>query len=397
MIGRGVSVHAVLPCLVALCWTPVSTRAASPMAQQVWSTRPDIVVGGQPGTAAALARLSDVKAHARNARILVRQSQRITVWDVASPQAPVLEFGQRSDGPLVGSPLGADLDSAGFWIRYDSGWGRFELDGRFVSSVPSPPDRWQRIAILSDGSFLARERYPSPSRAFTWEEGHPGWEIAVAHVRLAEASWIADTLALYDSSGQTLAVAVGGNRELSSQPFADHDIVYFNARHDAAGLVQRHGRTGEVRVVEMVAGNDTVLDARIVVRPVILDDDREEAAIEAKMRSVEGMLRQFGGDTLSTSEVRAIVTEALYIPTHLPLITAVVPTVSNEVWLRSSEQNDSGTVWYVLDRTDGGATPRQVLLPNWFRLRDATGDHVWGLHLDEHRSGQVQGRRLVQR
>ena len=53
------------------------------------------------------------------------------------------------------------------------------------------------------------------------------------------------------------------------------------------------------------------------------------------------------------------------------------------------------TVWYVLDRTDIRAAPRQVLLPDWFRLRDATRDHVWGLRVDARRSGQVQGRRLV--
>ena len=217
----------------------------------------------------------------------------------------------------------------------------------------------------------------------------------MAHVRLAEGSWVADTLAMYDSSGQQFAVAVGGSQTFSGQPFADHDMFYLNSRHDAAGFVQRRGHTGEVRVVEIAAGGDTVLDARIPVRPVLLAKERSEAAIEDKMRDVERMLRQFGGDTLSTSEVRAIVEEALYIPAYLPLVTAVVPTVSNEIWLRSSEQNDSGAVWYVLDRAESDAAPRRVLLPEGFRLRDATWDHVWGLHVDARRSGQVRGRRLV--
>ena len=353
------------------------------------------MVGGEPGSASALPRLSDVKADASGNRIVVRQAQRVTVWDTASPQEPLLQFGQRSDTPPLGSPRGAYLDSAGFWIRYDGGLGRFTHDGRLVSSTPNPPDRWQRIAVLGDGSFLAREPYPSPSRVFSWEEGHEGWEIAVAHVRLAEGGWIADTLAMYDSSGQEFAVAQGGSRTFSGQPFADHDMVYFNSRYDAAGFVQRRGRVGEVRVVEIVPGNDTILDARVPVRPVLLERERAEAAIEAKMREVEGMLRQFGGDTLSTPALRAIVEEALYIPDQLPLVTSVVPTVSNEVWLRSSEKIDSGTVWYVLDRTDIGAAARQVLLPDWFRLRDATRDHVWGLRVDARRSGQVQGRRLV--
>lgn len=395
MITRVDSVHAVLACLVALCWTPLPAWAGSHVAQQVWSTRPDIVVGGEPGSATALTWLADVKADVGGSRIVIRQMGRVTVWDTSSPHEPVLDFGPRSDTPPVGSPRVANLDSDGFWIRYDGGWGRFAYDGQLVNSAPHPPDRWQRTAILSDGSFLARERRPSPSREFTWDEGHPGWELAVAHVRLGEGSWVADTLAMYDSRGQRFAVAVGGSQAFSGQPFADHDMFYFNSRHDAVGFVQRRGRTGEVRVVEIAPGNDTVLDARIPVRPVLLESERAEEAIEDEMRGVERMLRQFRGDTLSTSEVRAIVEEALYIPDRLPLVTAVVPTVSDEVWLRSSEQTDSSAVWYVLDRADSGAAPRRVQLPDWFRLRDATGDHVWGLHVDARRSGQVQGRRLV--
>ncbi len=396
LIAGGVSLRAALFCLVGLCHTPAPTRASSPIAQQVWSTKPDVVVGGEPGSAVAFARLLDVKADASGTRIVVRQAQRVTVWDTARPQEPVLEFGRRGDTPPFGNPRRAYPDSVGFWIRYDDGWGRFTHDGRLVSSTPNPSDRWlQSIAILGDGSFLARERYPSPSRVFAWEEGHPGWELAVAHVRLAEGGWIADTLAMYDSSGQQFAVAQGGSRTFSGQPFAEHDMVYFNSRYDAAGFVQRRGRVGEVRVVEIMPGNDTILDARVPVRTVLLERERAEAAIEAKMREVEGMLRQFGGDSLSTSEVRAIVEEALYIPDRLALVTSVVPTVSNEVWLRSSEKIDSGTVWYVLDRTDSRAVPRQVLLPDWFRLRDATRDHVWGLRVDARYSGQVQGRRLV--
>ena len=165
-----------------------------------------------------------------------------------------------------------------------------------MSSTPHPPDRWLgRTSILGDGSFLARDRYPSLSRVFTWEQGHPGWEVAVAQVRLAEGSWVADTLAMYNSSGQQFAVALGGSRTRSGQSFADHDMVYFAWRHDAAGFVQRRGRVGEVRVVEIVPGDDTILDTRVTVRPVLLERERAGAAIETKMREVEGMLRQFGG------------------------------------------------------------------------------------------------------
>lgn len=361
-----------------------------------WSTQPDIVVGGEPGSAAALSRLSGVRADASGTRIMVRQPQRITVWDTASPREPVLEFGPRDDAPPFGDPRRAYGDSDGFWIRYDGGWGRFTHDGRLVSSTPNPPDRWlQSIAILRDGSFLAREREPPLSRVFEWEEGHPGWEVTVAHLRFAEGGWIVDTLGTHDSSGQDFAVAIDGDRTFSNQPFFDRDMLYFDSRTRAVGFVQRRGSDGEVRVVEVAPGNDTVLDARVPVRPVPLERERAEAAIEEKMGEVQGMLRQFAGDSLSTPQVRAIVEEALHIPDRLPLVTGVVPTASNEVWLRSSESADSLAVWYAIDRARPASPPRRVLLPEWFRLRDATRDHVWGLHRDARFSGQVQGRRLI--
>lgn len=361
-----------------------------------WSTQPDIVVGGEPGSAAALPRLGSVRADAGGTRIMVRQSQRITVWDTASPREPVLEFGRRDDAAPFGDPRRGVPDSTGFWIRYDGGWGRFTHDGRLLTSTPNPPDRWlQSIAILGDGSFLAREREPPLSRVFEWEEGDPGWEVAVAHLRLAEGGWIVDTLGMYDSSGQDFAVAIDGDRTFSNQPFFDRDMLYFNSRNRAVGFVQRRGSDGEVRVVEIVPGNDTVLDARVPVRPVPLGRERAEAAIEEKMGEVQGMLRQFAGDSLSTPQVRAIVEEELHIPDRLPLVTGVVPTASNEVWLRSSESADSLAIWYAIDRAHPASPPRRVLLPEWFRLRDATRDHVWGLHRDARFSGQVQGRRLV--
>ncbi len=371
-------------------------RQAIPTEQQVWSTQADIVVGGEPGSAAALSRLSSVEADASGTRIVVRQSQRITVWDTASPQEPVFEFGPRDDTPPFGAPRRGVPDSTGFWIRYDGGWGRFAHDGRLLSSTPNPPDRWlQSITILGDGSFLARERNPPLSRVFEWEERDPGWYIAVAHLRLAEGGWIVDTLGTYDSSGREFAVAIDGDRTFSNQPFFDRDMLYFDSRNRVVGFIQRRGSDGEVRVVEIAPGNDTILDARVPVRPVPLERERAEAAIEEKMREVQGMLRQFGRDSLSTPQVRAIVEEELHIPDRLPLVTGVVPTASNEVWLRSSEPADSLAIWYAIDRANPSSPLRRVLLPEWFRLRDATRDHVWGLHRDARFAGQVQGRRLV--
>ncbi|MCY4399385.1 MAG: hypothetical protein OXE96_08620 [Gemmatimonadetes bacterium] len=205
---------------------------------------------------------------------------------------------------------------------------------------------------------------------------------------------MADTLAIHDSYGRDFGVALRGSQTFSGQPFADHHLIYFNQQAGALGIVKRNEGTGEVAVVEIAPGNDTVLEARVRVPLVPLERQRVEAAIAAKMRSITEPLRS-SADTLATSTVYEMVEAALYVPDHLPPVTSVVTTASNEVWLRSGESHDSLAIWYVIDRTDPTAMPRHVLLPEEFRLGDATHTHVWGLHVDARYSGQVQGRRLV--
>lgn len=51
----------------------------------------------------------------------------------------------------------------------------------------------------------------------------------------------------------------------------------------------------------------------------------------------------------------------------------------------------------LLDDGDMGAPPRRVLLPESFRITDATATHVWGIWRDALDVPHVVGRRLVQR
>ncbi len=373
----------------------VSSAASSADASQLWTTTLEVVVGGEPGSADALTRVTDVVPDVDGTTLWVRQSERVSIWRVADTSAPILEYGRRNDTAPLGAPLGAFPDASGFWIRYSGGWGRFGHDGGLVRALPNPPDGWTRAAIAENGSMLAREESPPLARAFEWPADHPGWTLAVARLRPAEGSWVADTLALYDSSGQDFAVAYGTSRLFEGQPFSDHDLTYLNLRRGAAGVVQRRGRADEVRVVEIMPGPDTILDVRLPLRPTPMQRERVEAAIEPKARSVRDLMQRADGSPPSDAAVRAIVEEALYVPSRLPLVTAAISTVSDEVWLSTNEEHDLGTVWLVLDRSEGGGQVRRVLLPDSFRLRDATRDHVWGLVRDERFSGQVQGRRLV--
>lgn len=376
---------------------PVGAQGISGTAGQDWMTEPHFVIGGEPGSESALPFLRSVSVAANGNRIVVSQSRRITVWDPARLSAPVLEFGRRHDAPPFGNPRGSQTDSAGLWIKYDSEWGRFSPDGHLTVASSHAPDEWDGLTmILADGSFLAREPLPPPNRVFSWGTEHPGWRVAVAHIRPVGEGWEADTLAIYNSKGRAFGVAWGGDQVFSDQPFADYDLIYFDASVGTVGIVYRNAGNGEVGVLEVAPEGDTVFSAQVRVPAMPLDQDRAEEAIQAKVRQVSRMVGQ-RDDMLSASAVRRMVEDALYVPTHLPPVTSVVPTASGQLWLRTIEKTDTLAVWYVLDRAEASAPPRRVLLPNWFVLRAATRTHIWGLRRDGRFSGQVQGRRLTPR
>lgn len=374
--------------------TPGEANAAT--GPQDWSTQYDKAIGGEPGTDDALPFLLTVRTAADGTTIAVVQARRVTVWDSGHLSEPVLELWPRDDVAQLGSPRNIQVDSTGLWVRYDRGIGRFLLDGRLVRTMPSPPDEWLQggIVVLGDGTLLARGRFPFPHQVFNWELGHPGWQIAVAHLRLADDGWMADTVAMFDSSGRTLGLAVHRNQMFSSQPFADHDLMYWNRQAGAVGIVNRNMGTGDVGVVEVGPGQDTVLASRVRLPLSRLGRERVEAAIASHMQRISRRLRS-SDDSLAASTLDDLVEAALHIPDHLPPVTAVVATASNEIWLRSSEPNDSMAVWYAINRTQPTSRPRRVFLPERFMLRDASHTHVWGLHVDRQFAGQVHGRRLV--
>ncbi len=376
---------------------PVMAQDGREIKRQAWTTVPDVVIGSEPGSDGALSRLRSVAVGAGGTGIVVVQSRRVSLWDPSRTDAPVLEFGCREGAAPVGEVLNVQADSADLMIRYSGGWGRFSYDGGLAEVWSNPPEEWSRATtmILPDGSFLARGRPPRPHRALEWGAEHPGWLVATAHVQRVGETWAADTLAMHRHP-RGFAVAWPGNQGFSGQPFADHDLVYFNAHAGTTGIVRRSGSAGEVRVIEIAPDGDTAFNARFGVPSVPLGRERAEEAISEKSRSVARMLSR-ARDTLPSSEVRRMVEDALYLPTHLAPVTAVVPTASGEVWLRARETvGGESAVWYVLDRHRAQAPPRRVLLPDGFALRDATRTHVWGLRRGADFSGQVEGRRRIQ-
>ena len=378
-----------------VAWPPPAATS------QCWTTQPEFEIGTEPGPHASLWFVSSVRVGGADSRVFVTEPQaarRVTVW---TPRGVLLlELGPLGETEGFGAPYRVLVDSAGFWVRYGRHFGRFSEDGTLLEKVAHPPVEREAISILDDRSFLVRGRLPPPTIRLGWTGEERVWERPLLHVSETGGIWTTDTIAVLDTRHSILGIRSDDGSGLfptgyfGRQPFADHDLMYFEPGGGGAGIVKRNLRPGEVDVREVGAGGETVLHRRLSLRPQSLEPEIVEETVK---RFMDRALRSpaWKGRSVSEATARQLVEEALHAPRYLPAVTHAVATGSGDLWLRSSEVSDTLTVWYSVRRVDPESVPRCVLLPNWFRLEDATRSHVWGVWMNSRGASQVLGRRLI--
>ena len=145
----------------------------------------------------------------------------------------------------------------------------------------------------------------------------------------------------------------------------------------------------------MNGAGDTVWHRHLQLEPRELSRERVDEWLD-EMVGIAAPYRTETGQ-MTRQQLRDVYDEALYQPRYLPAAEGrPIPTSSGEVWFRTYEVEDTLRVHYAVRRGDMDEPPRRVLLPEWLRLSDATGTHVWGVRRDEVMDlSQVVGRRLV--
>ena len=269
-------------------------------------------------------------------------------------------------------------------------------DGDFILKVTYPQLGSRRsLAPLDDGSFFAKGGFP----VWNFEgENPPPREQAFLHIANTGDAWVPDTIAVLDIRNMPWYVGVRGassrfNTQVSlNQPFADHDLTWTDWEAGSVGIVRRNGPPGTVEVIEIRATGDTLRHGRFSLPAVPVSPERAELAIEKAVARLRTAAEKHG---LDTAQLRILAEDALHIPSHLPAVSAVVPTASGEIWLKTPEVADGLAVWYSILRGDTDAPPRRVLLPSTFKVHDAFGDHVWGFSEEPSRPRHVLGLRLV--
>ena len=367
-------------------------------AAQTWTTEPEFRIDAPGDTAAGFGRGSYLHVSPDGARIVVWDAEPVdyttTVWRIlvySSDGGLVLNMEPddfRGDlGPLRGVRAAG---VSGFLVtnRDRAAWYSYS-GGSPVETVVLPRGLKSPLP-LAGGGFLGLASLPVD---------HSAWQ-AVVRLPDGDGGRGPDTIAALDNRNSTFSVTLGDPRAprqplatwYSGQPFPDDDIWWMDPRAGSIGVVRRSGPPGVAEVFEILASGDTAWHRRLSLPSAPLSPERAESAIAEKVEDLRAQAESYG---LTEAQLRTIVEEALHLPSHLPVVSAVVATTSGEVWLRTRERGVQSAVWYVIRTDNADSEPRRVLLPDSFTFNDAAGDHVWGFSRNSTEPIRILGLRLV--
>lgn len=361
----------------------------------------EIGEGVSGGGDAVFSLISAVRVLEGGGRILVVEAAhlRVTIW---TPDGSLVrEVGGPGEGPgEFSGPLFAQVHAGGVYTRDARRYTAFSSDGELIGTTPLPPPglrfeghRLRPRALLADGSFLAVADVP-PTVQAGFGGGEPVESVPVLHLRAEDDQWELAPIARLDIRNRDLVLMPEGLRSPGGIPlgqlYGDHDLTWYDPEAGSVVLLRRNLGGGEVELLEIAAGGDTLWHRRLSPPAARFGADRIAAAIDGTARNLAASLADLG---VSAEAVRDALEDELYIPDPMPGATRMHGTASGEVWFRGYQRQDSLAVWYAAGRDGSGL--RQVLLPPGFRPMDASDSHVWGVRRDELGVEYVAGRRLV--
>ena len=375
---------------------------------QNWTAVPAFQIGEMPGREGALQRIYSMSVSHDGSRIFLIETvslrpggRRVQVW--APDGRLIAEAGAAGGVATFGDPVGVQAAPDGFWVQYPASHARFSNDGVLLETVESPIlDQANVRGLLEDQSVFAVGRLPPPTVSLGWTGAEPVWQTQVFHVEKSAGEWHSEPIATVGWRNYWLGVRTDDGRArpvpqgfFGGQPFPNRDLVYFNASAGTFGIVIRDRGPGEVLINEIRPDGDTIWHRELFLPPVAQPAQENENAIQDVVERILGTTGESVPDSAARAAARQEAIDALYLPTHRPAVYQATPAVSGELWLRSAETVDSLAVWYVMQHGESTRQPRRVLLPDWFRLRDATSTHVWGFRSYPEGGSQILGLQLV--
>ena len=365
-----------------------------------WTTRVDYRIKDFQDEGDGFDRFTRLRVGARGTRIVTTDGVRSGRVRVGAADGTLLQ--SMGHAELRGSVLRVWADAHSFWVN-DPATGRttgYGFDGKEATDTFDAPAGHEAFTPTSQGGFFGLGSLPH------WEDfalDPSSRRQTVVHATSANGGVQVDTVALIDLGHANWNIGLGDRASPNpsdfsivsvTQPFADHDLTWFDTKTGSVGVVRRSGPPGEAEVFRVVATGDTTWHRRLSLPAIPVSDEDAKQAVEDNFERFRRVAEDNGYD-LATAEVRHIAETAVHVPSHLPAATRVVATTSGEVWLKTGGVEGELAVWYSLRLDERDSPPRRVLIPSSFRLMDAFEDHVWGLSNQSQGSWIVQGLRLL--
>ena len=371
-----------------------------------WITEADYEIGDALEGTALFSSIGDIRVKPDGPRIYVLEPRiaRLSVWGPEGSLLLDLERPGEGAGEFT-RPNQLGLLAEGFFVRDSRRFTFFADDGTLLGTVPSPPSilsfrgfRLAPEALLEGGGFLARPLVPV-SVQLGWRGDDPWDHLPMLRLSQTEDRWTIDTVAVLDQRNKFLSIRpseYGFTWEYhTGQPFEDADHVYFDTDIGNVVVARKNMAGGEVRLVEITPGGDTVWHQRLHFPRIPLQQSNVNGFVEQVAQYLAGQTTA-ADSPLSYREARTLVEDALYVPDVYPGFDFMRGMSTGDVWLKTFEEVDTLDVWYSVKRRGKESDRRRVLLPHGFDARDATETHVWGIQSDTLGVNYVLGRRLVE-
>ena len=364
-----------------------------------WVTEADYRFGDSPPGEVFFGTPS-VRADPTRGRIFAvdRPYHQVSAW---TPDGALLfHVGREGEGPGEFIDIGfLHIEADGAFAILDTRQGRstsYTASGELVGTTQGPLGvSHQGLSVELNwafkGSYLGTPIIPSILES-GWEglAGEPVTRKPVVRVRdLGDGRWSNPEPVLWlDISNRVHIITLPNGRQvITSQWFGDPDHVRFEP--GAAVVMRSKSSPGTVELTEVDVSGDTVWHRRLELPP-----RRLTSAIMAE--AAERFVAQRASGGAPATQLRQAYYDGLYQPEYVPPAEGPpVLTASREVWIRTSELQDTLRVYYAVPRGDPTGSPRRVLLPESLWVTDATETHVWGVQWDSLDRPHVVGRRLV--
>lgn len=354
--------------------------ASAPAPAQTPTARlvPEIRIGQVDGPAAYTFSPDLALAVARDGSIFLLDREQRTVRRFDARGRHVQTFGGEGAGP------GEFIAPYALGFRGDTLWVTdplqmrvtfFRTDGRVVRTagavlrgtrdwMPAIPEH-----VLAHGASLV---LPAAVEEPDGAAGQP-----VLHVA---PTGQARTVDRHGLGNRMMRIELGSGRVSLSQPWDDTPLLA--AAPDGSSFVTVHRAAatsageGRFRVTRFSPAGDTVYSRTYRYTPRRMPSGWRDTWTD----SLAGFLARGPGIPRGTA-VQALRRE-LYVPAHMPPVSAVLVGTDGTVWLRREDPGEGETVrWLVLDARGGVAA--SVVAPRELRAMQARRDAVWGITWDD--------------